>query len=52
MAQATRWSRFGRVLLVAAAALGASASLTPAQAQFFGQNQVQYDRMDWRVIET
>ncbi|MBL0938063.1 MAG: PD40 domain-containing protein [Gemmatimonadaceae bacterium] len=35
------------------AALAASASLAPLSAQgYFGQNQVQYDRLNWRVIET
>ncbi|WP_396205736.1 hypothetical protein [Gemmatimonas sp.] len=55
MTQATRWSRLGSTLhfAVAAAALAVSAAVTPAGAQgFFGQNQVQYDRLNWRVIET
>ena len=39
----------------ALAALGLAASVLaePASAQgYFGQNQVQYDRFDWRVLET
>ena len=52
MAQATRWSRLGTAFTFAVAALAASASFTPAAAQYFGQNQVQYDRLNWRVIET
>jgi len=53
MAQATRWSRLGTTLHFAVAAMAVSAAITPAHAQgYFGQNQVQYDRLDWRVIET
>ena len=53
MAQATRWSRLGTALTFAVAALAASALPTTAAAQgYFGQNQVQYDRLNWRVIET
>ena len=40
-------------LFVAAAMVAASSAATPAAAQsYFGQNQVQYDRFDWRVLET
>jgi hypothetical protein len=43
-----RWWR--RAALAVAALLAAAA---PARAQlYFGQNLVQYDRLDWRVIET
>lgn len=53
MAQAQRWSRLGSALMFAVTALAGSASLAPLPAQgYFGQNQVQYDRLNWRVIET
>ncbi|WP_353266066.1 hypothetical protein [Gemmatimonas sp.] len=53
MAQAKWWSRLGTALTFAVAALTATAPLTPLAAQgYFGQNQVQYDRLNWRVIET
>ena len=39
------------LVLVTAAAIGAAASPLPAQ-YYFGQNQVQYDRFKWKVIET
>lgn len=42
-----------RSLAVAAVVLAASVAATPVRAQgYFGQNQVQYDRFDWRVLET
>lgn len=42
-----------RSLAVAAAVLAAVFAAPPAHAQgYFGQNQVQYDRFDWRVLET
>jgi len=48
MPKARRWTRWG-----AALALAISAIATPLHAQeYFGQNQVQYDRLRWRVIET
>jgi hypothetical protein len=48
MAQAQRWTRLGAALTMAF-----TASVTPLHAQgYFGQNQVQYDRLRWRVIET
>ena len=47
MPQAQRWTRWGAALVIAIMALA-----SPLQAQFFGQNQVQYDRLRWRVIET
>ncbi len=37
---------------VAMLGLSASAFAAPLEAQGFGQNQVQYDRLRWRVIET
>ena len=44
------------VALAALAALGAlAATLAPARAaaqEYFGQNQVQYERFDWKVLET
>jgi hypothetical protein len=59
MTLAQRWTRLKAKLSVAAVraavvALGvACLAATPAQAQgYFGQNQVQYDRLRWRVIET
>ena len=40
-------------VVIAAVVLATIASRTPAKAQsYFGQNQVQYDRFDWRVKET
>src|SRR5688500_6632627 len=41
-------------LLVAALVAAASLAASPLRAQdyYFGQNQVQYDRFDWRVLET
>src|SRR6478672_8699114 len=43
-----RWAR--RAALAVALAVCAA---SPASAQlYFGQNLVQYDRLDWRVIET
>ena len=47
MPQAQRWTRWG-----AALALAISSIASPLHAQYFGQNQVQYDRLRWRVIET
>jgi Tol biopolymer transport system component len=47
-----------RRLLPALAGLGATAlavallTPAPAAAQVFGQNKVQYDKFDWRVLET
>lgn len=42
--------RMGRGI---AAAVGLGLALAPLGAQgYFGQNQVQYDRFEWRVIET
>jgi Tol biopolymer transport system component len=39
--------------LVALGGVLALGAPPPAQAQgYFGQNQVQYDRLDWRIIET
>ena len=39
--------------LAALGVVGASAAASPAAAQgYFGQNQVQYDRLRWRVLET
>ncbi|MES2522012.1 MAG: hypothetical protein V4617_04855 [Gemmatimonadota bacterium] len=44
-----RWSAAVGTAIVAAASLAAA----PLSAQgYFGQNQVQYDRLRWRVIET
>ncbi len=41
------------VRIGAVIALAAAAPLAPAQAQmYFGQNQVQYDKFRWQVIET
>jgi hypothetical protein len=47
MPQAQRWTRWGAAVVIAIMSLA-----SPLQAQFFGQNQVQYDRLRWRVIET
>jgi hypothetical protein len=47
MPKAQRWTRWGAALMLAITAIA-----TPLQAQYFGQNQVQYDRLRWRVIET
>ncbi len=49
-----RWGRAGAVAgAVAGLALALAASGGPLEAQgYFGQNQVQYDRLRWRVIET
>ncbi|HEY0971235.1 MAG TPA: hypothetical protein VGE02_09730 [Gemmatimonadales bacterium] len=47
---ATRWRRAAAVALVAALA-AVPAGRLPAQG-YFGQNQVQYDRFDWKVLET
>lgn len=47
MPQAHRVIRWGATLLFAIISVAA-----PLHAQFFGQNQVQYDRLRWRVIET
>jgi Tol biopolymer transport system component len=42
-----------RIAAVAAAVVAASFAATPLFAQgYFGQNQVQYDRFDWHVLET
>src|SRR5688572_5288991 len=44
-----RWSAAVGTAIVAAASVAAA----PLSAQgYFGQNQVQYDRLRWRVIET
>ena len=47
MPQAQRWTRWGAALVFAIIAIA-----SPLHAQYFGQNQVQYDRLRWRVIET
>ena len=47
MPQAQRWTRWGAALVLAISSIA-----TPLHAQYFGQNQVQYDRLRWRVIET
>ncbi|WP_291159013.1 hypothetical protein [Gemmatimonas sp. UBA7669] len=53
MKQVTRWSRSSTVLSLTLAAAMATAAPARLEAQgYFGQNQVQYDRLDWRVIET
>jgi hypothetical protein len=44
----TRWMRGG---LLAGAAVALSAGSVAAQG-YFGQNHVQYDRFNWRVLET
>ncbi|WP_337171074.1 DPP IV N-terminal domain-containing protein [Gemmatimonas aurantiaca] len=62
MALAQRWTRLKARLSMVATRVGLSAIVAtvaatslaaPAAAQgYFGQNQVQYDRLRWRVIET
>lgn len=62
MALAQRWTRLkARLSMVATrvglstivATVAATSLAAPAAAQgYFGQNQVQYDRLRWRVIET
>ena len=47
MPQAQSWTRWGAALVFAIIAIA-----SPLHAQYFGQNQVQYDRLRWRVIET
>ena len=47
MPQAQRWTRWGAALVLAISSIA-----LPLHAQYFGQNQVQYDRLRWRVIET
>lgn len=47
MPQAQRWTRWGAALVLAIMSIA-----SPLHAQYFGQNQVQYDRLRWRVIET
>ncbi len=47
MPQAQRWTRWGAALVFAIISIA-----SPLHAQYFGQNQVQYDRLRWRVIET
>lgn len=50
---ARRFARWGAQLTVGAVALALSAAIAPVSAQgYFGQNQVQYDRLRWKVIET
>ena len=39
-------------MFAAAATLALAAAAAPLQAQYFGQNQVQYDHLRWKVIET
>ncbi len=43
--------RLATALAVAAALVAAPAAQLPAQG-YFGQNHVQYDRFDWKVLET
>ena len=46
-------SRSGFVLALAAGAIGLAVGARKGQAQeYFGQNQVQYDHFDWKVMET
>jgi hypothetical protein len=53
MKQVMRWFRSSTVLSLTLAAAVATAPPAHLEAQgYFGQNQVQYDRLDWRVIET
>lgn len=47
MTQAPRWTGWRTALVLAMIAIA-----SPLRAQYFGQNQVQYDRLRWRVIET
>lgn len=48
------WRQVGSVGAAAlAVAVAATLTATPLSAQgYFGQNQVQYDRLKWRVVET
>jgi Tol biopolymer transport system component len=41
-----------RLLLSAAVAVAAAATASPAAAQYFGRNKVQYEQFDFRVLET
>lgn len=53
MTQAQRWVRKGVAILMGLSAGAVTIPATPLAAQgYFGQNQVQYDRLNWRVIET
>ena len=44
--------RFGSITLLFTALLWTAASTTPAAAQYFGRNKVQYDDFDFRILET
>ncbi len=44
--------RLGSVTLLFAALLWTAASTSPAAAQYFGRNKVQYDDFDFRILET
>jgi Tol biopolymer transport system component len=47
------WLRPARGLSLAVVACGAVlADLSPAAGQYFGRQKVQYDRFDWRVLDT
>ncbi|MHB1223785.1 MAG: BamA/TamA family outer membrane protein [Gemmatimonadaceae bacterium] len=48
MTRARRWS----VAVALCAALMPAHAARLAAQQYFGQNQVQYDRLDWKVVET
>lgn len=41
-----------RKAIIAAVSIAAGAATTLHAQSYFGQNQVQYDRFDWRVLET
>ena len=40
------------ILLALLAAALAAALATPAQAQYFGRNKIQYEDFDWYLLET
>src|SRR5690242_15681852 len=42
-------SRITRLLVVAAAAVAVA---SPADAQYFGRNKVQYEQFDWRILKS
>ncbi len=44
--------RFGSLTLLVVALIWTAASTSPAAAQYFGRNKVQYDDFDFRVLQT
>jgi Tol biopolymer transport system component len=48
-----RWAARGSLAVLALFTLGALASpVSPASAQYFGRNKVQYEKFDWKILRS